>query len=503
MAKDPQIALEADGREVVLTNPDKVFFPKAGYTKRDLAKYYLAVAPGALRGIAGRPIVLKRYVNGADQEPFFQKRAPEKHPDWVETVELKFPSGRTAREVVVRDAAQLLWIVNLGCIDLNPHPVRADDLEHPDELRVDLDPVPGVAFDDIRRVALIARDVLAERGLRGWPKTSGSRGIHVNVRIERRWSFDQVRRAALALAREVERRAPGIATSKWWKEERRGVFLDYNQNAKDRTVASAWSVRPTPDARVSMPLEWEEVADVDPAAFTLVTAPARFAERGDASEGIDASAGSLEGLLALSAEQEAQGLGDAPWPPHYRKQEGEPARVAPSRKKKDSPPETRTPDVVESPTGRRRSTQPLVTVAKARHEVDARAGLERWKARHPEAAARLETDDVLVDAMRGRSSTWTRIRVNLRHVPEAERPEPEPPDPDYDPWRELRERWERERDRVESGSEVRDADDVAASLRRSPSGKSPSRRKSARDSEPRRKPAGKSDRPDPKTRSSS
>jgi bifunctional non-homologous end joining protein LigD len=476
MAKDPQVALEAAGREVVLTNPGKVFFPKAGYTKLDLARYYLAVADGALRGISGRPIVLKRYVNGADAEPFFQKRAPEKHPDWVETVELKFPSGRTAREVVVRDAAQLLWIVNLGCIDLNPHPVRADDLEHPDELRVDLDPVPGVAFDDVRRVAMVVRDVLEERGLRGWPKTSGSRGIHVNVRIERKWSFDQVRRAALALAREVERRAPEIATSKWWKEERRGVFIDYNQNAKDRTVASAWSVRPTPDARVSMPLEWKEVPEVDPAAFTLATAPERFAARGDASEGIDAAAGSLEGLLALSTEQESQGLGDAPWPPHYRKQEGEPPRVAPSKKRKAG---------VESPTGRRRSSQPLVTVAKARHEADAREGLERWKARHPAAAAKLQADDVLVDAMRGRSSTWTRIRVNLRHVPEAERPEAEPPDPDYDPWRELRERWERERDG--RAAELRDVPEEGRPLRRSPSGKSPSRRA----------------RPDPKTRSSS
>ena len=334
MAKDPQVVLQAAGREVVVTNPDKVFFPTAGYTKLDLARYYLAVADGALRGVSGRPIVLKRYVNGADEEPFFQKRAPEKHPDWVETVELRFPSGRTAREVVVRDAAQLLWIVNLGCIDLNPHPVRADDLEHPDELRVDLDPGPGVAFEDVRRVALVVRDVLDERGLRGWPKTSGSRGIHVNVRIERLWSFDQVRRAALAIAREVERRAPELATSKWWKEERRGVFIDYNQNAKDRTVASAWSVRPTPDARVSMPLEWSEVADCDPAAFTLVTAPARFAAGGDASARIDEAAGSLDGLLELSAAQEAEGQGDAPWPPHYRKQADEPPRVAPSRRAK-------------------------------------------------------------------------------------------------------------------------------------------------------------------------
>src|SRR6266566_652805 len=337
MAKS-QTVLEVAGREVTITNPDKVFFPQAGYTKLDLVKYYLAVAEGALRGIAGRPIVLKRYVNGADKEPFFQKRAPDKHPDWIETVELKFPSGRTASEIVVRDAAQLLWIVNLGCIDLNPHPVRADDLDHPDELRVDLDPGPGVGWDDVRRVAMIVRDVLAERGLRGWPKTSGSRGMHVNVRVERRWSFDDVRRAALALAREVERRAPELATSQWWKEERHGVFLDYNQNAKDRTVASAWSVRPTPDARVSMPLEWDEVADCDPAAFTLATAPARFAERGDASEGIDAAAGSLEGLLALSAAQEAAGLADAPWPPHYKKQRGEPPRVAPSKRKQSTQP---------------------------------------------------------------------------------------------------------------------------------------------------------------------
>jgi DNA ligase D-like protein (predicted polymerase) len=411
MPKAEQTVLEAAGREVVITNPGKVFFPRAGYTKLDLARYYLAVAGGALRGIAGRPFVLKRYVNGADNEPFFQKRAPEQRPDWIETVELRFPSGRTAQEIVIRDAAQLLWVVNLGCIDLNPHPVRADDLDHPDELRVDLDPGPGVGWDDVRRVALLVREVLDEHELRGWPKTSGSRGMHVNVRIERRWSFDQVRRAALALAREVERRAPKVATSKWWKEERHGVFLDYNQNAKDRTVASAWSVRPTPDARVSMPLEWDEVPGCDPAAFNLMTAP----RRGDASAGIDDAAGSLDKLLELSAAQEAAGLGDAPWPPHYRKQKGEAPRVAPSR--------------------RRKATQPLITVSKAQHKDEALAGLERWKARHPAAAALLEVDDVLVDAMRGRSSTWTRIRVNLRHVPEDERPAEEPPDPDYDPWR--------------------------------------------------------------------
>ncbi len=432
MGKGEQTVLEAAGREVVITNPAKVFFPRAGHTKLDLARYYAAVAEGALRGIAGRPIVLKRYVHGAEGEPFYQKRAPETHPEWIETVELAFPSGRTAREIVVRDAAQLLWIVNLGCIDLNPHPVHADDLEHPDELRVDLDPGPGVGWDDVRRVALLVRDVLEKHGLRGWPKTSGSRGMHVNARLERRWGFDQVRRAALAIAREVERRAPDLATSKWWKEERHGVFLDYNQNAKDRTVASAWSVRPTPDARVSMPLEWAEVADCDPAVFTLLTAPARLAERGDASAGMDAAAGSLEGLLELSAAQEAAGLGDAPWPPHYRKQSDEPPRVAPSR---------RGGPAVEGRGGRRQLTQPLVTVANAKQKDDALAGLERWKARHPEAAALLQVDDVLVDSLRGRSSTWTRIRVNLRHVPEERRPAAEPPDPDYDPsseWRSAR-----------------------------------------------------------------
>jgi DNA ligase D-like protein (predicted polymerase) len=434
MAKPQGTVLEAAGREVLITNPDKVFFPRIGATKLDLATYYAAVAEGALRGIAGRPIVLKRYVDGAEGAPFFQKRAPEQHPDWIETVDLRFPSGRSAREIVVRDAAQLLWIVNLGCIDLNPHPVRADDLEHPDELRIDLDPGPGVSWEDIRRVTLLVHEVLDERGLRGWPKTSGSRGMHVNARIERRWTFDQVRRAALALAREVERRAPDLATSKWWKEERHGVFLDYNQNAKDRTVASAWSVRPTSDARVSMPLSWDEVPDCDPAAFTLSTAPARFAARGDAASGIDGAAGSLDGLLELSASQEAAGLGDAPWPPHYRKQRDEPPRVAPSRRRTASggspPPATESAE----PRPSRASAALLVTVAKAAVAADALAGLEQWKARHPAAAARLHEDDVLVDSMRGRSSTWTRVRVNLRHVPADERPAPEPPAPDYDPW---------------------------------------------------------------------
>ncbi|MEZ0227827.1 MAG: non-homologous end-joining DNA ligase [Planctomycetota bacterium] len=414
MAKTEKVILEAAGREVTITNPNKVYFPEAGHTKLDLARYYLAVADGALRGISNRPIVLKRFVHGAAGEAFFQKRAPENRPEWIETVELKFPSGRSAHEIVIRDAAQLLWIVNLGCIDLNPHPVRATDLEHPDELRVDLDPGPGVDFAQVRKVALVVREVLDDHGLVGWPKTSGSRGIHVNVRIEPCWGFDEVRRAALALAREVERRAPDLATSKWWKEERHGVFLDYNQNAKDRTVCSAWSVRPVPNARVSMPLDWSEVAECDMNAFTLVTAPVRFAERGDPAAGQDAAVGSLERLLALSAAQEAAGQGDAAWPPMYKKQASEPARVAPSRKK-------------------RVSKEPLITIAKAEHKEDALAGLERWKARHPRAAALVTVEDVLVDSMRGRSKTWTRIRINLRNVPEAERPAEEAPDPDYEP----------------------------------------------------------------------
>src|ERR671910_2676345 len=313
-----KLVLDVAGREVTVSNPDKVYFPRTGHTKLDLVRYYLAVADGALRGVAERPMALKRFVNGAEGEFFFQKRAPDKRPEWVETVELKFPSGRSAHEIVVRDAAQLAWVVNLGCIDLNPHPVRADDLDHPDELRVDLDPMPGVPWPDVLQVALVTRETLEDFGLVGWPKTSGSRGFHVYCRIERRWTFPEVRRAAVALAREVERRAPEIATSRWWKEERHGVFLDYNQNAKDRTVASAWSVRPVPDARVSMPLEWDEVAHVDPAAFTILTAPSR----GDASAGIDEAVGSLEKILALSAAQEEQGLGDAPWPPNYKKQEG-------------------------------------------------------------------------------------------------------------------------------------------------------------------------------------
>src|SRR5437764_108134 len=330
-AKDE--VLEVAGRAVTISNPDKVFFPKSGYTKLDLVRYYVAVAEGALRGVASRPMALKRFVNGAEGEAFFQKRAPTSRPEWIETVELSFPSGRTAEEIVVHDAAQLAWIINLGCIDLNPHPVRAGDLDHPDELRVDLDPVPGVPWSQIREVAMVTRDVLKDFGLVGWPKTSGSRGMHIYCRIEPRWTFPEVRRAAVALAREVERRAPEIATSRWWKEERHGVFLDYNQNAKDRTVASAYSVRPLADARVSTPLIWDEVPTCQAEAFTLATVPRRFAAIGDPSKGIDEAVGSLEALLELSAQHEAAGFGDAPWPPHFAKQTGEPSRVQLSRRK--------------------------------------------------------------------------------------------------------------------------------------------------------------------------
>jgi DNA ligase D-like protein (predicted polymerase) len=415
--------LDVGGREVAISNPDKVFFPATGHTKRDLVRYYLAVSGGALRGAGGRPMALKRYVNGVEEPPFFQKRAPASRPEWVETVTLAFPSGRTADEIVLRDAAQLVWIVNLGCVDLNPHPVRAEDLDHPDELRVDLDPVRGVEWSQVRDVAIVTRDVLEAHGLTGWPKTSGSRGMHVFCRIERRWTFTEVRRAALALAREVERRAPELATSKWWKEERHGVFLDYNQNAKDRTTASAYSVRPTPDARVSTPLAWEEVPTCDPAAFTIDTVHERFASIGDPAEGIDDAAGSLEPLLALAAAHEAQGLGDAPWPPHYEKQPGEPPRVRPSKRRTQN-----------KGTGRRVSTMPLIEIARAETEAEAMAGLDRWRERHPETWDRLEPSDVLVDAMRGRHTTWTRIRINLRNVPEDERPGQEPLEVDYDPW---------------------------------------------------------------------
>jgi bifunctional non-homologous end joining protein LigD len=446
--------LIADGREIAISNPGKVLFPQAGHTKLDLARYYMAVAAGALRAAGGRPNVLVRYPNGVGGEFFYQKRAPQSRPPWVEVVSLRFPSGRSAEEVVPRDAAALVWMANLACLELHPHPVRAEDLNHPDELRVDLDPVPGVEWSQVREVARIVRVALGDLGLIGWPKTSGSRGIHVSVRIARSWPFEDVRRAALALARDVERRAPAIATSKWWKEERHGVFLDYNQNAKDRTVAAAYSVRPVPDARVSAPLTWDEIDSCDPRDFTLATMPARFAALGDRHERIDTSPCSLEPLLALAERHAREGLGDAPWPPHYRKQAGEPARVQPSRRRAEPTPESpphaegsarrppghRTPARASSSgpraraAGRRAPTRPLIEIARARRKDDALAGLERWRARHTEAAAHLQPADVLVDAMRGRSSTWTRVRVNLQHVPEALRPTQEPLDPDEDPW---------------------------------------------------------------------
>src|SRR6202171_636317 len=418
MAAPRQKIIEAAGREVTITNPDKVFFPRTGHTKLDLVRYYMAVAEGAIRGVYGRPMALKRFVNGAEGEAFFQKRAPTSRPEWIETVELSFPSGRTAEEIVIHDAAQLAWIINLGCIDLNPHPVRASDLDHPDELRIDLDPVPGVSWAQIREVAMVSREVLKDFGLVGWPKTSGSRGLHVYARIEPRWTFPEVRRAALALAREVERRAPEIATSRGWKEKRHGVFLDYNQNAKDRTIASAYSIRPTPDARVSAPLTWDEVPSAELEAFTIDTVPKRFAQIGAPSKGIDEAAGSLEALLELSAEHEAAGFGDAPWPPHFVKQEGEPARVQLSRRRReDRPPAAAkgqvpppAPGKTVGPTGRRRSTMPLIEIARAATEAEARAGLQRWRGGPAEVWSPLAPSDIMVDSMRGRNTTWTRIR---------------------------------------------------------------------------------------------
>jgi len=392
------------GREVAISNPDKLLFPKPKYTKLDLVRYYIAVSEGALRAAGGRPNMLVRYPDGIEGEHFYQKRAPTGRPHWIEVVKLRFPSGRVAEEVVPRDTAALAWLANLGCLELHPHPVRAEDLEHPDELRIDLDPVPGVTWREVQEVTAVVRAVLKDFNLVGWPKTSGSRGMHICVRLQRRWGFDEMRRGALALAREVERRAPKLATSKWWKEERHGVFVDYNQNAKDRTVASAYSVRPTPDARVSTPLVWDEVDDCQPADFTLATVPARFKKLGDVHAAIDLHAGSLVGLLELF---ERQGLGDAPWPPHYRRQASEPPRVQPSKRK-----------------------HPLLEIGRARRKESALAGLERWKARNPQAAAHLQPADVLVDAMRGRYRTWTRIRVNLQHVPEELRPIQETLDPD-------------------------------------------------------------------------
>jgi DNA ligase D-like protein (predicted polymerase) len=389
--------LEIAGREVKITNPGKLLFPSVGLTKLDLVRYYLSVADGALRGVAGRPMILKRFVRGIDEEAFFQKRAPASRPDWIEVAQLNYASGRTADEVVVRDAAQLTWVVNLGCIDLNPHPVLAEDLDHPDELRIDLDPVPGVDWRQIIDAAIVAREVLEDHGLTAWPKTSGSRGFHIYTRIRPRWPYRDVRLAAEAVAREVENRAPGIATSKWWKEERQGVFVDFNQNAKDRTVASAYSVRPTPDARVSTPLTWAEVPGCRPEDHTLPTVLDRHAATGDPWEHMAGSAGSLEALLDL-----AQRLGPAERPPKG--------------------------------TGRRQVTMPLIEVARARTKEEALEGLKRWQARHRDVADLLEAADVLVDGMRGRSSVWYRIRVNLQHVPEAQRPPQEPLEVDYDPW---------------------------------------------------------------------
>jgi bifunctional non-homologous end joining protein LigD len=401
--------LDVDGREVTITNPDKVFFPKTGHTKLDLVRYYLAVADGALAGVGGRPMALKRYVDGVESEPFYQKRAPKNLPEWMETVEFRYPSGGVAHEIVVRDAAALAWVVNLGCVDLHPHPVRADDLAHPDELRVDLDPIPGVPWSQVRQVAMVVKEVLDDVGIVGWPKTSGSRGFHVFCRIERKWTFTQVRRAALALAREVERRAPDLATSRWWKEEREGVFVDYNQNAKDHTTASAYSVRPTPNAQVSTPLAWDEVPDCEPAMYTIDTVPPRYAGIGDPGAAIDEAWGSLDTLLEMAERDKKEGLVDPPRPG------------------------SRAADPL-SPTGRRQSSMPLIIVARAASAAEAREGLERWKARHPDVWPLLAPADVLMDSMRGRSSAWYRIRLNLRNVPEEQRPPQEPLEVDYDPW---------------------------------------------------------------------
>jgi DNA ligase D-like protein (predicted polymerase) len=404
------VSLDVGGRQVQVTHPDKVVFPEWGgratVSKLDLIHYYLAVADGALRGVAGRPMILKRFVKGIDQEAVFQKRAPEKRPEWVDVAELRYARGTSAKEAVLHEAAGLAWAVNLGCVDLNPHPVLADDLDHPDELRVDLDPMPGVTWREIVDVAQVAREVLEDHGLTAWPKTSGSRGFHIYARIEPDWSFRQVRLAAQTVAREVERRAPDLATSRWWKEEREGVFVDFNQNAKDRTVASAYSVRATPDARVSTPLRWDEVAGCDPADFTVTTVPQRYADIGDPWEGMDSdkegSAGRLDQLLTLAEE-----LG--------------PAEKAPKGARRDG-------------SGRRQSVMPLIEVARTKTKDEAMAALDTWRARHPAAAEHLEPADVLVDGMRGPSSIWYRIRINLQHVPDGERPPQEELIADYSPW---------------------------------------------------------------------
>ncbi len=424
-----RISIEIAGREVSISSPDKIYFPEAGFTKLDVVRYYQTVAEGALLSAAGRPLVLKRYVNGIGEEAFFQKRAPKTRPPWIETATLKFPSGRSAEEVVLRDAAQLLWIVNLGCIELHTHAVRTDDLDRPDELRVDLDPVPGVQWAQVRDVALVVKGVLTDLGLVGWPKTSGSRGLHVNARIAPEWSFSDVRRAGQAIAREVERRAPKIATARWWKEERQGVFIDYNQNAKDRTTASAFSVRPTADARVSMPLTWDEVPTVDPAEYTLMSAPARWLDAGSVHADMDAHVGRLDAALALAAEQKADGLDEA-----------EPQRALGGSAGAGEEGGPRDSGARGGRKSRRRSTMPLIEIARAKKKDDALAGLERWKDQHPTVVPHLLPPDVLVDGMRGRHSLWYRVRVNLQHVPEDIRPPQGPLDPDYDPWTEWRRR---------------------------------------------------------------
>lgn len=443
MAKPEEEWIEVAGRSVRISNPHKPYFTSGvQLSKIDIVRYYLSIADGALNGIRNRPIVLKRFVDGAEKEPFYQKRAPSDTPDWLRTVTLSFPSGRTAEEVVVDDAAGLAWIVNLGCIELHPHAVTADDLDHPNELRIDLDPQPGVSWSDVCSVAMQVKSLLDEAGLVGWPKTSGSRGIHINVRIHPRWSFTDVRRAALALAREVERRHP-MASSKWWKEERHGVFLDYNQNAKDRTTCSAYSVRPLPDARVSTPLAWDEVMQCDPSEFTVLTVPERFTKIGDPQAAMDQNAGSLDALLEMALRDDANGIGDAPWPPHFKKQWNEGKRVQPSKAKKPDTEEGEDADPAASAkksraTGRRKSAMPLLVIAQSPDKAAAQEGLDRWKQKYPEAAKQLAEDDILVDRMRGSAYVWYRIRVNLRHVPEEMRPLQEPPDPDDDPTRAWR-----------------------------------------------------------------
>lgn len=408
MAGSPSqgLSLDIGGLPLTVTHPDKVVIAggdgRPDVTKLDLIEYYLAVADGALRGVADRPMILKRFVKGIAEEAVFQKRAPAKRPDYIDVAELKYASGTSAKEAVIHHAAGLAWAVNVGCVDLNPHPVRSGDLAHPDELRVDLDPMPGVDWRQIVDVALVARDVLEDHGLTAWPKTSGSRGIHIYARIAPRWPFKFVRLAAQAVAREVERRAPDLATSRWWKEEREGVFVDFNQNAFDRTVASAYSVRAVPDARVSTPLHWDEVPACRPEAFTIATVPARVADIGDPWEAMDDHVGSLDALLEL-----ADRLGPAEKAPRGAGGGG---------------------------TGRRQSVKPLIEIARTKTKAEAMAALEVWRGRHPEAAAKLTPTDVLVDGMRGPSSIWYRIRINLEHVPDGERPPQEPLLADYSPW---------------------------------------------------------------------